>query len=79
MYGAVGRKNTVSFSLQLDELTADGQDIVSRSIPAIYTVELQFLAGGSSDSSDFSWHFAWYCEPDDAFWSEAGFEGEGER
>lgn len=71
-YGTVGRKNTVSFSLQLDELTADGQDIVSRSIPAIYTVELQFREGSS-------FNFAWYCEPDDAFWSEAGFEGDGER
>ncbi len=78
-YGAVGRKNTVSFSLQLDELTADGQDIASRSMPAIYTVELQFPTGGPPDSPGFVWYFAWYCEPDDAFWSEAGFEGDGER
>jgi hypothetical protein len=47
----------------------DGRDLVSRGLPAIYTVTLQSSDGGVI-------RLAWYCEPDDAFWSDVGFEGE---
>ncbi len=70
-YGTVGRKKVVTVSLQLDDLSFDGQDVVSRTLPGIYTVTL-----GSTDGDSIS--TAWYCEPDDAFWSEAGFEANPE-
>lgn len=70
-YGATGREKTVTIALSLDELAIDGVDLVARAQPGIYTVELVSPDGGTEV------RVAWYCEPDNAFWSEAAFEGEG--
>lgn len=67
-YGTSGGRKTLTAVLKLDELTLDGEDLVSRTQPGIYTVQL--IAPGGEVAAQV----AWYCEPDNAFWSETPFE-----
>jgi hypothetical protein len=66
--GGNSGKRSVTITIGLGELVIDGEDIVDRTLPGLYTVE---LTGGDGAETARA---VWYCEPNAAFWSEAPFE-----